>query len=71
MLLLYLIVGFPGGSVVKNPVTNGGDVDDERLISGSVRCPGGENGNPLQYFCLGNPMDRGAWQATVHKVTKS
>ena len=71
MLLLYLIVGFPGGSVVKNPVTNGGDVDDEGLISGSVRCPGGENGNPLQYFCLGNPMDRGAWQATVHKVTKS
>ena len=71
MLLLYLIVGFPGGSVVKNPVTNGGNVDDEGLISGSVRSPGGENGNPLQYFCLGNPMDRGAWQATVHKVTKS
>ena len=71
MLLLYLIVGFPGGSVVKNPVTNGGNVEDEDLIPGLVRSPGGENGNPLQYFCLGNPMDRGAWQATVHKVTKS
>ena len=71
MLLLYLIVGFPGGSVVKNPVTNGGNVEDEDLIPGLVRSPGGENGNPLQYFCLGNPMDRGAWQATVHKVTKN
>ena len=71
MLLLYLIVGFPGGSVVKNPVTNGGDVEDEGLIPGLVRSPGGENGNPFQYFCLGNAMDRGAWQATVPKVTKS
>ena len=70
MLLLYLIVGFPGGSVVQNPVTNG-DVEDDGLIPGLVRSPGGENGNPLQYFCLGNPMDRGAWQATIHKVTKS
>ena len=48
MLLLYLIVSFPGGSVVKNPVTNGGDVEDEGLIPGLVRSPGGENGNPFQ-----------------------
>ena len=68
MLLLYLIVGFPGGSVVKNPVTNGGDVEDEGLIPGLVRSPGGENGNPFQYFCLGNAMDR--WQATIYGFTR-
>ena len=71
MLLLYLIVGFPGGSVVKNPVTNGGNVEDEDLIPGLVRSPGGENGNPLQYSCLENPMDRGAWRVIVQGVTQS
>ena len=55
-------MGFPGGSVVKNPPANAGDLG---LIPGSGRSPGGRNGNPLQYFCLENPMDRGAWQAIV------
>ena len=59
--------GFPGGSVVKNPPANAGDVG---LIPGSGRSPGEGNGNPLQYSCLGNPMDRGTWQATVHGVAK-
>ena len=59
--------GFLGGSVVKNPPANAGDAG---LIPGSGRPPGGGNGNPLQYYCLGNPMDRGGWQATVQGVTK-
>ena len=54
--------GFPGGSVVKNlPVVQG----DEDSIPGLGRCPGEGNGNPLQYSCLGSPMDRGVWWATV------
>ena len=53
--------------MVKNPLVNTGDMG---LIPGSGRSPGEGNGNPFQYFCLGNPMDRGAWQATVHEVTK-
>ena len=56
-------LGFPGGSVVKNPPANAGDTD---LIPGLGRSPGEENSNPLQYSCLGNPMDRGAWTVTVH-----
>ena len=60
-------MGFPGGSVVKNLPANAGDMD---LIPGLGRSPGEGNGNLLQYFCLGNSMDRGAWQATVHRVTK-
>ena len=59
--------GFLGGSVVKNPPANAGDGDS---IPGSGRPPGGGNGNPLEYSCLGNPMDRGGWQATVHGVAK-
>ena len=58
----------PDGSGVKNPPAN---VGDPGLIPGLGRSLGGENGKPLQYFCLGNPMDRGAWQATVHEVKKS
>ena len=54
----YHLLGIPGGSVVKNPFTNAGD---EGLILGSGRSPGEGNGNPLQYSCLENPMDRGAW----------
>ena len=54
-------------SVVKNLPANAGDMD---LIPGSGRSPGEENGNLLQYSCLGNPMDRGIWWATVHGVTK-
>ena len=57
-----------GGSVVKNPSVNARDL---RSVPGSGISPGGGNGNPLQYSCLGNPMDRGAWQATVHGVTNS
>ena len=59
---------FPGGSVVKNPPVNAGDTG---LIPGLGKSPGVGNGNPLQYSCLRNPMDRGAWQATVHGVAKS
>jgi len=51
--------------VVKTPPANAGDTGDASLI------PGEENGNPLQYFCLKNPMDRGAWGATVHGIVKS
>ena len=54
--------GSPGGSVAKTPPANAGDSGS---IPGSGRSPGEGNGNPLQYSCLGNPMDNGAWQATV------
>ena len=64
-------MGLPGGSVVKNPPANAGDVRDAGLIPGSGRPPGGGHGYPLQYSCLENPMDRAAWWATVHRVTKS
>ena len=61
-------MGFPGSSVVKNPPANAGDMG---LIPGLGRSSGEGNGNPLQYSCLGNPVDRGTWQATVHGVAKS
>ena len=64
-------LGFLGGSVVKNPPASAGDAGDLGSIPGSGRSPGEGNGNPLQYSCLGNPMDRGAWGATVHGVAKS
>ena len=57
--------------VVKNPPTNAGDVRDAGLIPGTGRCPEGGNGNPLQYSCLENPMDGGAWWAAVHNIAKS
>ena len=63
--------GFLGGIVVKNPPVNTKNTGDVGSIPGSGRSPGGGNGNPLQYFCQGNPMDRGAWWATVHGVAKS
>ena len=56
---------------VKNLPTNTGDIRDASSIPGLGRSPGGGNGNPLQYSYLENPMDRGAWQATVHGVSKS
>ena len=59
--------GLPGGSVVRNPPANEGDVGS---IPGLGRSPEEGNGNPFQYSCLGNPKDRGAWQATVHAVVK-
>ena len=61
-------MGFPGGSEVKAPACNLGDLGS---IPGLGRFPGKGNGNPVQYSCLENPMDRGAWWATVHGVTKS
>ena len=57
--------------VVKNLSANAGEVKDTDLIPGSGRSPGEGHGNPLQYSCLENPMDRGAWLATVHRVAKS
>ena len=57
--------------MVKNPPAKAGDVRDMSLISGSGGSPGGGHGYPLQYSCLENPMDRGAWCAKVHGVTKS
>ena len=59
--------GIPCGSVVKNPPANAGDTGS---IPGSGSSPGKGNGNPLHYSCLENPMDRGAWRATVQGVTK-
>ena len=64
---LYLSGSFSHGSVVKNPPAN---AEDSGSTPGSGRSPGGRNGNRLQYFCLGDPMDRGAWLATVHGVTE-
>ena len=57
--------------MVKNPPVNAGDTRDMGLIPESGTSPGAGNGNPLQYSCLENSMDRGAWRATVHGVTKS
>ena len=62
------ILGFPGGSLLKNLPASAGDTG---LIPGSGGSPGGENANPLQYSCLENPMDRGAWQAIVHGIAES
>ena len=59
--------GLPGGSVVKNPPANAGDED---LIPGLERSPREGNGNSLQYSCLENLVDREAWRATVHRVSK-
>ena len=64
-------LGFPGASMVKNLPANSGAAGDAGLIPGLGRFPGGGNGEPLQYSDLGNPMDRGAWQATVHGITKN
>ena len=64
---------FPASKMlaVKNPPASAGDVKNADSIPGSGRSPGGGHGNPLQYSRLDNPMDRGAWQATVHRVTQS
>ena len=60
-----------GGAVGKESACNAGDTGDASSISGLGRSPGGESGNPVQYSCLGNAMDRGAWRATVYGVAKS
>ena len=63
---ISIYLGFPGGAVVKNLPANAGEVRVEGSTPGLGRSPGVGNGNPLHDFCLENPMDRGAWQATVH-----
>ena len=72
LTLLYNILsyfkGFLGGAVVKNLSANARDAGS---TSGLGRSPGAGNGNPFQYSCLGNPMDRGDWQTIVHEVAKS
>ena len=65
-MVIVIPLDFPGGSVAKNPPANTGDMGS---IPGLGKSPGGGNGNPLQYSCLGNVMDRGAWGATVHGVS--
>ena len=67
-MVRFKFMGFPGGSEVKAFACNAGDLG---LIPGSGRSPGKGNGNPPQYSCLENPMDGGAWWATVHRVAKS
>ena len=62
---------FPGGTVAKNPPANAGDPGNLGSTPGSGRSPGGGNDNPLQYSCLENLLDRGAWWATVYGVAKS
>ena len=69
--VIYLHIYLPRRFMVKNPPANAGDVGDRGSISELGRSSGEENGSPLQYSCLGNPMDRGAWQATVRGITKS
>ena len=64
-------VGFPGGTGGKNLPISAGDIRDMSSTPGSGRSPGGGHGDSLQCSCLENPMDRGAWQATVHGVEKS
>ena len=64
--VLYSLSGFPGGSAVKNL-----PAEDPSSIPGWEKSPGEGNGNPLQFSCLGNSMDRGAWRAIVHGVTES
>ena len=71
MLNPGLLPGFPGSLVVKNPPASAGGVRGVGSIHGSGRSPGGGQSNPLQYSCLENSFDRGAWQATVHRVAKS
>ena len=66
-----MVYRFLGGLVVKNLLVNAGDTRDVGSIPRLGRFPGEGNGNPVQYSCLKNPMDRGTWWATVHGVAKS
>ena len=70
MVTYITMLGYPGSSVVKNQPSNAGDKRDMGLIPGSGKFPGGGNGNLFQYLCLENSMDRGAWQATVHRFAE-
>ena len=65
-----MIKGFPGVTRVKNPPANAEDLRDAGLTPGSGRSPVGGHGNPLQYSCLENPMDKGTWRAKVYRVTE-
>ena len=67
----HSLLAFQVAQVVKNPPASAGDAGDLGSIPGAGRPPRGGNGHPLQYSCLGNPMDRGAWRTAVHGVTKS
>ena len=69
-VLSSLVYLFTGGANGKEPHANAGDIRDLSLFPGLGRSPGEGYGNPLQYSCLENPVDRGAWWATVHGVTK-
>ena len=71
LCLKHFIDSSPVAQLVKNLPANAGDAGDVGLISGSGRSPGEGNGNPLQYACLKNSTDRGAWRATVHRVSDS
>ena len=62
--------GFPDGSMGKESTCHAGDIGDVASIPGLGRSPGEGTGNPLQYSCLGNPMNRGSWWATVHGVRR-
>ena len=73
--VLYSVIAYGLGAsqvvlVVKNLPANAGDIRDSSSIPGSERAPGGRHSNPLQYSCLENPVNRGAWWATVQGVTK-
>ena len=70
-MILFRQKGFPGGTVVKNPLANAGDTRDSGVIPRLRRSPGVGNGNPFQYSCQENSMEREAWQAKVHGVTDS
>ena len=69
--VLILYSSFPGGARGKEPTCQWGDIWDVGWIPGLGRSPGGGHGSPLQYSCLENPIDRGAWRAAVHGVRKS
>ena len=71
MVAEYVCCLITGGASGKEPTCNAGDVRDAGSIPGSGRSPGGGHGDPLQYSCLENPVASGAWQATVHGVTRS
>ena len=66
-----MYINFPGGAIGKETACNAGDARTLSLISGSGRSSGGGNGNPFQYSCLENSIDRGAWWATDHGMAKS
>ena len=68
---IHTHMGFPGGTTGKESTCNAGDAGDKGLITGLGRSPGRRNGNPLQYSCLENPINREAWWATVHGIAKS